>query len=152
MEYRIGEAEVKVRNKNNLLGAMFSAGLAWVVWDGHQRRPEVYNEYALWSVIAFLAFANVINGVRYLIWLKRIKKHYVTVQEGSMTFWEEKTETRLDFDQVSVLLIRTGKKLPDQLVIRLKNGRKIRIQGYDNQNELIDRIKSQFPEDRVQVG
>ena len=66
----IGRPEIEKRNRNLLWGLVLSLLLALVITVENYRDPITYNNALLWSIVAFLVLANLVNYFRYIRYLR----------------------------------------------------------------------------------
>ncbi len=149
MHFTVGEAEVRKRNKNILLGAIFSLLLAGMVAFQNHRYPEQYNDVLLWSVVGFVIIANVVNYYRHRRYLRQIRDHRVEVEPGKVKFRTGGDLSELDVQDIAALSFFRKKGVLQHIQIRLRSNRGIRLEGYNDLEKLGRLISEQIPPEHV---
>ena len=149
MDFTIGEAEVRKRKKNILLGGVFSLLLAGMVAIQNHRHPEQYNDLLLWSVVGFVIIANVVNYYRHRRYLRKIRDHRVEVEPGKVKFRTGDDLSELDVQDIAAMSFFRKKGTLQHIQLRLKSNRGIRLEGYDDLEKLGRLVAEQIPEEHV---
>ncbi len=149
MDFIIGETEVRKRKRNILLGGVFSLLLAGMIAVQNHRNPEQYNDLLLWSVVGFVIIANVVNYYRHRRYLRQIRDHRVEVQPGKVKFWTGGDSSSLDVNDIAAMSFFRRKGMLQHIQIRLKSNRGIRLEGYNDLEELGRLISEQIPREHV---
>ena len=149
MEFVIGGAEVRKRKRNILLGAVFSLLLAGMVAFQNHKYPEQYNDLLLWSVVGFVIIANVVNYFRHRRYLRQIREHRVEVEPGKVKFRTGAELSELDVHDIAAMSFFRRKGVLQHIQLRLKSNRGIRLEGYDDLEELGRLISEQIPREQV---
>ncbi len=105
---------------------------------------EPFQSLLLGLVLLFLVLLGMVHLVGYVRYLRRSRTHRVEVEEDCLYFTTEGKRTRLDLRDV--LLIERQKRLGEiiSLMLRLKNTRHVRLEGYENQERLMDLVAERF--------
>ncbi len=138
MVYKISADEVKRRRKNILLGALFSIGIALLLGAQNAANEEKYNDFLFFSVVLFLVFSNFINGFRFYKWQDMTTKHRIEVEGDRITFCMGSEKSVLQNEQLATLKIKRKRDHVQAVIVGLNNGNKIRLEGYNNLNDLAD--------------
>lgn len=143
--FKVSEQSLRQRTKNVLYGAGFSLLLVLLVGWGHLEQPQTYNDVLLWSVVGFIALANAIGYVRHRRYLSRARQHCLEVAPGYIRFrtGDEVSELALD-DIAAVTSHRRGGGISHIQIHRTDN-RGIRLEGYENIDELALALKALVP-------
>ncbi|MBF0453821.1 MAG: hypothetical protein HQL72_03265 [Magnetococcales bacterium] len=141
MAFTIGTAEVVKRRKNIFLGLFFSVGLILLTGLMNGLDAGKYNDLLLASVVFFLVFANIINGFRYIQWLKLIKEHRIEERDGALDFFKGESKSTLKPENIHKIDLQQKKGELVAITIRLNIGNKIRLEGYDDMDGLLAALK-----------
>ena len=145
MIFKIGQAEVKKRQNNILLGLLLTVVLAIIVFMGDESIKDKYNDFLIASFILFFLFANIINGIRHFRWKYIIKKHQIEVLDDQVVFLEGDVRTVLQKSQINKAHIKRRQEKVTRIIVQLVNGNKIRLEGYEEMEALAkgltDRLK-----------
>ncbi|MBF0370672.1 MAG: hypothetical protein HQL52_14565 [Magnetococcales bacterium] len=136
MVFQVGKQEISKRNKNIFMGIIYSVGFIAVTAAANSWDSNKYNDMLLLSVIGFVVFSNMINAVLYMNYRTKIKDHRVEVGEKGVTFWTKGVDSMLEVERILKVRFRRRKGALDRVVIDLRNGRHIRLEGYDDLLEL----------------
>ena len=145
----IGSKEVRKRNKKLLWGLVLSLLLSAVITIENYRDPITYNNTLLWSIIAFLVLANLVNYIRYRRYLKLIRKHRVEIDKNKIAFYTYDQKSELDISNISIMQKYRNSDGLQHIQLRLKNNRGIRLEGYDQIDEMASLIADQIQPDQV---
>lgn len=139
-----GEA-LEQRSRNILWGAGFSLAFAALITFGHYRYPQTYNDLLLWSVVGFLAIANLVNFLRHRRYLRLVRDHRVEVHPGTLRFRTGTEHSELDLNDVAAINLFRRKNVLRHIQLILKNNRGIRLEGYRDLERLAERLSEQVP-------
>ncbi len=105
---------------------------------------EPYRAMLLGLVLLFLVLFGVVHLVGYVQYLRRSRAHRVEVEEDCLYFTTEGERTRLDLRDV--LLIERQKRMGEiiSLMLRLRNQLHVRLEGYEDQERLMDLVAERF--------
>ena len=142
MVFKIGQAEVHKRQKNIVLGLVFSVGLAVVMVLGDETFKASYNDLLIVSVVIFFVFANLINGIRHFQWKKTIQSHQIEVLDTAILFFKGDEKTVLKADQIRKMEIKRRKDVVTRILLHRVSGQKIRLEGYDGMDDFATAISS----------
>jgi hypothetical protein len=147
--WTIGTGERALRRRNIAWGLLLSLLLAAMVAFLNQRDPQQYNEVLLWSVVGFVALANLVNYLRYRRWLRRSAEHSLELRDDRLRFSTADEESVLELDQVTALRVfrRSGQLRHIQLL--LPNNRGIRLEGYDDLDGLLRALSERLPAAKI---
>jgi uncharacterized integral membrane protein len=145
----IGSREVTKRNRNLLWGLVLSLLLAILISIENYRNPVTYNYTLLWSMIAFLVLANVVNYIRYLRYRRLIRKHKVEINNETITFYTADQKSELDLSNISIMQIYRNANELRHIQLRLRNNRGIRLEGYDQLETMASLIADQLRPEQV---
>jgi hypothetical protein len=149
MKFTIGEAERRQRSRNVGWGLLFSLLLAGIVAYQNYRYPQEYNDVLLWSVVGFVILANLISYYRHRRYLTKIRQHFLELEPGRLVFCTGDDRSELDLEQIAALrLFRAGPRLR-HIQILLKNQRGIRLEGYQDLDELARLLAEQIPPEKI---
>ncbi|MCP3979102.1 MAG: hypothetical protein GY716_07190 [bacterium] len=142
--FRISRETIRLRHRNTILGFAFAGALFWIVWRFRADTTEPFRAMLLGLVLLFLVLFGVVHFVGYLRYLRRSRTHRVEVEEDCLYFTTEGERTRLDLRDV--LLIERQKRLGEivSLMLRLRNQRHVRLEGYEDQERLMDLVAQRF--------
>ena len=149
MAFAISEQEIRKRKKNIALGAVFSLLLAGMIAAQNYQNPEKYNDVLLWSVVGFLLLANLVNYYRHLRYLRIIRDHEVEVLPRKVRFWTGGKMTELDIKKIAGMFYYRKKGQLQHIQIKLTTHRGIRLEGYENLEELGRQIADQIPAEHI---
>ncbi len=149
MAFTISEQEIRKRKKNTALGALFSLAMAGMIAAQNYQYPEKYNDVLLWSVVGFLLLANLINYYRHLRYLRMIRDHEVEVLPRKVRFWTGGEMTELDVKKIAGMFYYRKRGELQHIQIKLTTHRGIRLEGYENLEELGRQIAEQIPPGHV---
>lgn len=145
MVFKIGQTEVKRRQKNIILGFVFSIMFLLTVNMGDGIFGVHYNDILLLSIVIFFVFANIFNLVRHFQWKKIIEIHQIEVLENEIIFSKGTEKTVLKLDKIKTVRFKRRGDDVVRMTATLVTGNKIRMEGYDKMNSfakwLADRIK-----------
>jgi hypothetical protein len=147
--WTIGASERSQRRRNILWGLLLSLLLAGIVAYQNQHKPQQYNDILLWSVVGFVALANLINYLRYRRWLGRSAKHFLELTDERLSFSTDGEVSSLELAQITALRVfrRSGHVRHIQLL--LPNNRGIRLEGYDDLEGLLRALSDRLPADKI---
>ena len=105
---------------------------------------EPFRAMLLGLVLLSLVLFGVVHLVGYVQYLRRSRTHRVEVGEDCLYFTTEGKRTRLDLRDV--LLIERQNRLGEMvsLMLRLRNQRHVRLEGYEDQERLMDLVAQRF--------
>lgn len=149
MIFKIGQTEVKKREKNIMLGLLFSILFVAIVMLDNDTDRGRYNDFLLASIVLFFLFSNVINGIRHLQWKKMIQVHSIDVLENEIAFLKDTEKTTLKIDQIDTVHLKQRGDLVTRIILKRVNGNKIRLEGYDEMDALAKSIIQQVKPDQV---
>ncbi|MCW8962262.1 MAG: hypothetical protein OQL16_00605 [Gammaproteobacteria bacterium] len=147
--FMIGSQEIRKRNRNLLWGMSLSLLLAAMVTIGNYRDPVTYNNALLWSILAFLVLANLVNIFRYLRYLKLISKHRVEIENNKIVFYTGDDTSELDMSNITIMQTYSKPDKLQHIQLRLKNNRGIRLEGYDRLETMASLIAAQLQPGQV---
>ena len=147
--WTIGAGERTLRQRNIAWGLLLSALLAGVVVYQNQQIPEQYNDVLLWSVVGFVALANLVNYVRYRRWLRRSAKHFLELTDDRLAFSTGGDISTLELAEITALRVfrRSGEVRHIQLL--LPNNRGIRLEGYGDLEGLSCALAERLPAEKI---
>lgn len=142
--FRISRETIRLRHRNTIVGFAFAVALFWIVWKIRVATTEPYRAMLLGLVLLFLILFGVVHLAGYVQYLRRSRTHRVEVEEGCLYFTTEGERTRLELRDV--LLIERQKRLGEMfsLMLRLRNRRHVRLEGYEDQERLMDLVEERF--------
>lgn len=149
MEFVIGEAEVRKRKKNVLLGGLLTLALAGITAAQQHWSPEAYNGALLWSIVGFVVLANAVNYYRHRRYLRLVQTHRLEVHPGKVQFWTAGERSELDVNDIAAVVFFRKRRVLQHIQIRLKSNRGIRLEGYDHLERLGRLITEQIPSEHV---
>jgi hypothetical protein len=147
--FTIGEHALERRSKNILWGAVLSLVLVVLIAFGNYRYPETYNDVLLWSAVAFVVGANLINYLRHRRYLRLIQDHRVEVLAGKVQFRTGDELSELDIGDIALVNLFRRKGTLNHIQLRLRNNRGIRLEGYGELERLAALLAEQVPEAHV---
>lgn len=149
MKFTIGEAERRKRRRNVAWGLVLSLALVGIIAYEHARSPGQYNEVLLWSVVGFVVLANLISYYRHRRYLAKTRGHSLELAPGRLVFRTGSERSELDLEEIAALrLFRAGEQLR-HIQILLKNHRGIRLEGYQDLDELARLLAEQIPPEKI---
>jgi hypothetical protein len=152
MRFVIGDAELRKRSRNIAWGLAFSVLLAAVIAIANHRYPDRYGDALLWSVLGFVVLANLINYYRHRLYLRKVRGHYLELVPPRLIFCTGDDRSELDLQQIAALrLFRGGGRLR-HIQILLKNNRGIRLEGYQELDELARLLTEQVPPGKIMAS
>lgn len=143
--FKIGAQSLRRRTHNVIYGAGFSLLLALFVGWGHWRQPETYNDLLLWSVIGFLALANLVGYFRHRRYLRLARQHRLEVTADGIRFRTGDDLSQLSTGDIADVTIHRRGNAIGHIQIRRTDNRGIRLEGYDDVAGLVDALKSIVP-------
>jgi len=149
MKFVIGDAEIRKRKKNVLLGGILTLPLAGVLAVQEHISPEAYNDALLWSIVGFVVLANVVNYYRHRRYLRLVQTHRLEVHPGKVQFWTAGESSELDVTDIAGVVFFRKRRVLQHIQIRLKSNRGIRLEGYDDLETLGRLITEQIPSEHV---
>jgi hypothetical protein len=149
MAFTIGMDEIAKRRKNIFLGLIFSAGLVVILGYMNGSDSTKYNDLLLGSVVFFMVFANIINGFRYLQWLKMITTHRIEPEDGVLHFFKGETKSTLKAENIARIGIKKKQDKLAAITVELNIGNKIRLEGYDDMDGLLTAMKNIVKDDVI---
>lgn len=147
--FLISSHEIRKRNRNLLWGVFLSLLLAALITIGNYRDPVTYSNALLWSIIAFLVLANLVNTFRYLRYRKLIRKHRVEIKNNKMVFYTGDHTSELDMSNITIMQTYSKPNKLLHIQLRLKNNRGIRLEGYDQLETMASLIAAQLQPGQV---
>jgi hypothetical protein len=147
--FTIGEAFLAQKGRNIFWGAVLSVFLVAAIGFGHYRYPETYNDVLLWSVVAFVVGANLINYVRHRRYLRLIRDHSVKVGAGKVKFRTGTEASELALEDVVLINLFRRRGVLRHIQIKLKNNRGIRLEGYEDLDHLAALLEEQIPSGQI---
>ena len=147
--FSIGGYALDQKRRNILWGAVQSLILTALIAFGNDRYPETYNDVLLWSVVAFVIGANLINYLRYRRYLRLIRDHSVEVVPGKVRFRTGTEGSELDLNDVALINLFRRKGVLRHIQIRLKNTRGIRLEGYRDLERMSELLAQQVPKEHI---
>jgi hypothetical protein len=147
--FRISDVEFERRNKRILYGLAWSIGLAVLVSIQHLHYPENYNDALFWSVIGFVALANLVNYYRHRKYIIKARTHRIELTDKTLRFitGSELSELKLP-DVAAMSTFNQGKRL-GHIQLKLRNGRGIRLEGYDDMDGLTAALQKRLPDKQM---
>jgi hypothetical protein len=105
---------------------------------------DPFQAMLLGLVLLCLVLLGVVHLVGYVRYLRRSRTHRVEVENDCLYFTTEGERTRLDLRDV--LLIERQNRLGEMvsLMLRLRNQRHVRLEGYEDQEGLMDLVAQRF--------
>jgi len=143
--FSISEKFLDERSRNIKWGGALSLILVAAIAFGRYRYPDTYNDVLLWSVVAFVIGANLINYLRHRRYLRMIKNHGVEVCRGKVRFRTGTQESELDLKDVALVNLFRRKGVLRHIQLRLQNSRGIRLEGYGDLERMARLIAAQVP-------
>lgn len=142
--FRISRETIRLRHRNTIVGFAFAGALFWIVWRFRVDAIEPFRAMLLGLVLLSLVLFGVVHLVGYVRYLRRSRTHRVEVEEDCLYFTTEGKRTRLDLRDV--LLIERQNRLGEMvsLMLRLRNQRHVRLEGYEDQERLMDLVAQRF--------
>lgn len=141
--FTISQDTIRLRRRNTILGTFLAIALGVVLWR-FQAQSAPFNALLLGLMLLTLALLTVIQFAGTFRYLRRSASHHLEVGEDSLVFVThgERTELKLQ----DVLLIDRQKRLGDaiSLMMRLRNQRIVRLEGYERQGLLMDLVTERF--------
>lgn len=145
----VGEQEIRKRNKNLLWGLLLSVFLAVLIVIENHRDPATYNNVLLWSILGFLAVANIVNYIRHLRYLKLISTHRVEFNNDKIIFITDDNESELNTSDIAIMQMYKSSNRLQHIQLRLVNNRGVRLEGYDQLERMAALIAAQLRPDQV---
>jgi len=147
--WTIGSGERTLRRRNIAWGLLLSLLLAGIVVYQNHQDPERYNDVLLWSVVGFVALANLVNYLRYRRWLRRSAEHFLELADDRLAFSTSGDVSTLELGEITALRAfrRSGEVRHIQLL--LPNNRGIRLEGYDDLAGLLRALSERLPADKI---
>lgn len=149
MRFKIAQEELQKRSKNNKLGALLALVLVLVIYYQNQEYPEQYNDVLYWSMMGFVVLSILIGFYRYLRYLRMAKDHWLEIEPNQLQFYTNHEITKLNCDTIAALNLYRRKGVLQHIQIKLKNNRGIRLEGYENFEELADLLSEQVPKAHI---
>ncbi len=149
MRFTIGKEELHKRSKNMKMGVFFAVVLVGFIAYHNNQYPEKYNDILYWSIMGFIILANIVGYYRYLRYLKKSKEHWIEVLPQQLRFHNQDEESELNIDDIAALQFYRRKGAIQHIQIKLKNNRGIRLEGYENINELGNLLSEQVPKAHI---
>lgn len=145
----IGRKELGKRNRNLLWGLLLSLFLAAVTVIENHEDPATYNDVLMWSILGFLALANIVNYFRHLRYARLVRTHNVQLEGGKIVFHTADDVSELDVSAIAIMHQYTSSGRLQHIQLRLKNNRGIRLEGYDRLEEMAGMISAQLQPHQV---
>ncbi len=149
MRYTISKISLQIRKKNILWGALFSLVLVSAIIAGHLQYPETYNDVLLWSVAFFVVLGNLINYYRYRRYLHMIKDHRIEIDGDKVLFCTGNEKSVLEVADIAALTFYRKKGKVEHIQLKLRNNRGIRLESYENLEQLGQAIANRIPKEHV---
>lgn len=149
VRFKIGKTEIQKRSKNNKLSILFASILVIFIFVNNHEYPEKFNDVLFWSIMGFIILSVLIGYYRYRRYLKMIKDHWIEVHPEVLKFHTKGTISELNINDIAALKFYRRKGILQHLQIKLKNNRGIRLEGYENINELGDLLSEQVPKAHI---
>ena len=149
MKFVISEDEKRKRTKNLLWGLVLSLVLAGFIGFENARYPEQYNDVLFWSVVGFIILANLVNGYRHRRYVRKIQGHYVEVLPGKIRFVTDGDTSELDMEDIVALRFFRNRRGLQHIQLVLKSHRGVRLEGYQDLDELAKLIVDQLPPEKL---
>jgi len=149
MRFKIGQTELQKRRKNLKIGSFFAAVLVIFIYYNNYEYPEKYNDVLYWSIMGFIVLANSVGYYRYRRYLNRVRDHWVEVHPKQLQFYTQGHVSNLNLDDVAALHFHHNKESLQHIQIKLKNNRGIRLEGYDDLEQLAHLLSEQVPKAHI---
>jgi len=149
MKFTISQASLQIRKKNILLSALLSLALIAVVSTGHMLYPKTYNDMLLWSVITLVVLGNLINYYRHRRYLRLIRNHRIEIEGDKVLFYTGDQKSVLDVKEIAMLTFYRKKGNVTHIQLKLRNNRGIRLEGYEDLEQLGRAIADLIPKHQV---
>lgn len=148
--FRISRETIRRRHRNTIVGLGFACALGWIAWRARATTTEPYQAMLLGLALLTLALFGVIHFVGYVRYVRRSRTHTLEVADDCIDFTTGGQRTVLEL--TDVLLIERQKRLGEvvSLMMRLRNQRIVRLEGYEDQGQLMDLVTERF--DRVSAA
>jgi hypothetical protein len=143
--FTISPESLRERSRNITYGLVLSIGLASLIYWGHIKFPQSFNNTLLVSVILFLVAANLINYVRHRRYLRLVKDHWIQIQPDRVRFHAAGTITELDLEEVAAVTVYRRRGAARHVQIKRKDNRGIRLEGYGDMEGLVQALKTRIP-------
>lgn len=133
------------RSRNVLYGGVLSLLLALLIGWGHMEQPQTYNEVLLWSVIGFVVLANGIGYLRHRRYLKLARDHRLEVYPGGIRFHTRNQTSDLTLGDIAAVTVYRKQQAIGHIQIKRTDNRGVRLEGYENMDDLTAALKEQVP-------
>lgn len=149
MQFKIGKEELRKRSENLKMGTFFAGLLVIFIAYNNHEYPEKYNDVLYWSIMGFIVLANLIGFYRYRRYLRMVKEHWIEVHPEQLQFHTGGDVSTLTIKDISALNFYRRKGLLQHIQINLKNNRGVRLEGYDDLEELGHLLSEQVPKAHI---
>lgn len=147
--FTISDQHIAKKRVNLRWGGGLSILLVAVILLGRYRYPESYTDALLWSVVAFVIGANLINWLRHRRYLRLTRDHSVEVASGKLNFRTGNDLSTLDLNDIALINLFRRKGDLRHIQIKLQNNRGIRLEGYRDLERVAELLAEQVPEAHV---
>ena len=142
--FRISRETIRQRHRKTIIGLVLAGALFWIVWKARAATVEPYNAMLLGLGLLTLVLFGVVHLAGYVRYVRRSRTHTLEVADDGITFTTGGQQTVLELKDV--LLIERQKRLGElvSLMMRLRNRRIVRLEGYEEQERLMDLVTERF--------
>lgn len=149
MKFTISQASLQIRKKNIIWSALLSLALIAIVSAGNMLYPQTYNDMLLWSVITLVVIGNLINYYRHRRYLRLIRNHRIEIEGDKVLFYTGDQKSVLDVKEIAMLTFYRKKGNVAHIQLKLRNNRGIRLEGYEELEQLGRAIADLIPKHQV---
>ncbi len=142
--FRISSAEIARRNRNFIQGAFFGIVLCLLVYMGHLQSAEKYNSVLLLSILTFVGLFALFHLYGHLRYVRKIRHHVLRLERTAIQFKTGDEVSRLPWSDIAYTKSQKRWREGESLMIKLKNGRIIRLVGYEEMSRLAFSIKDRL--------
>jgi hypothetical protein len=145
MQFHIAKAELIQRRRRIQYGLVFSTLLAALIGYQHQQAPQDYNDVLFWSVMGFLLAANLINYFRHRRYLAKARIHHIELLDEQIAFVTGEESSRLPLADIAAMRSFHRREKLAHIQLKLRNGRGIRLEGYEQMDQLEEALQQRLP-------
>ena len=152
MRFKIGKEELQKRSKNIKIGGLLAAILVLFIYYHNNQFPDKYNDVLYWSMMCFLILTNLVGFYRYRRYLRMAKDHWIEIHPKQIQFYSNGEISKLNSDDIAALNFYRRKGNLQHIQIKLKNNRGVRLEGYENFDELAGLLSELVPEAHISAN
>ena len=142
--FRISAASLRQRNRNTAAGLLFAVALCLIVGRALLNSDDTYYKTLLGAVILTVILLGLIQFTGHVRLLRKSRRHQIVVGEDRIYFRTGEDQTILIL--ADVLLVERQRRIREgpSLMMRLRNGRFVRLEGYEQQEQLTELVAERF--------